>query len=127
MTTSQDTAKAVALKEIGIDPPTAVQVAYVDPKGPAKNSLLVRDIFKEVDGQPVTTPDQIVAAVKKHKDLTNVEFRIERDKKETHRPGEARPAGRDGPGGRHPRPGLRVPLRHPGSTSTRASAARARG
>lgn len=82
MTTSQDTAKAVALKEIGIDPPTAVQVAYVDPKGPAKSSLLVRDIFKEVDGQPVTTPDQIVAAVKKHKDLTNVEFRIERDKKE---------------------------------------------
>ena len=82
MTTSQDTAKAVALKEMGIDVPTAVQVAAVNAEGPAKDKLLVRDVFKEVDGEPVTDADQIVAAVKKHKDLSNVEFRILRDKKE---------------------------------------------
>lgn len=82
MTTSQDTAKAVALKEIGIDVPTAVKVASVDAKGPSKDKLLAGDIFKEVDGEPVTDGKQISAAVRKHTDLTNVEFRILRDKDE---------------------------------------------
>lgn len=82
MSTSQDVAKAVALKEIGIEVPTAIQVASVDPEGPAKDKLLAGDIFKEVDGEPVTDNDQIVDAVQKHTDLTNVEFRILRDKKE---------------------------------------------
>ncbi len=82
MTTSQDVAKAVALTELGYDIPSAVQVAYVDPEGPAYDKLLVRDIFKEVDGQPVTKAEEIVAAVQKHKDLTNVEFKIQRGKDE---------------------------------------------
>lgn len=82
MTTSQDTAKAVALQEMGIEVPTAVQVAYVDPKGAAKDKLLARDIFKEVDGEPVTDAKQISAAVRKHTDLSNVEFRIQRGKDE---------------------------------------------
>lgn len=82
MTTSQDVAKAIALKELGYDIPTAIQVAYVDDNGPAKGKLLVRDIFKEVDGEPVTTADQIVKAVGKHADGSLVEFRILRDKRE---------------------------------------------
>lgn len=82
MTTSQDVAKAVALTELGYDIPSAVQVAYVEPEGPATDKLLVRDIFKEVDGQPVTKAEEIVAAVKKHEDLTNVEFKIQRGKDE---------------------------------------------
>lgn len=82
MSTSQDTAKAVALKEIGVDVPTAVQVSTVTAEGPAADKLLPGDLFQEVDGEPVTDGDQIVKAVQKHTDLTNVEFRILRDKKE---------------------------------------------
>ncbi|TQK70273.1 PDZ domain-containing protein [Nocardioides sp. SLBN-35] len=82
MTTSQDVAKAVAMKEIGLQVPTAVQVAMVDEEGPAKDKLLVHDVFKEVDGEPVTDADQIVAAVRKHDDGSLVEFRILRDKRE---------------------------------------------
>ncbi len=82
MTTSQDVAKAVALKETGVEVPTAVQVAYVDPKGAAKDKLSVRDVIREIDGEPVTSADQVVAAVKKHKDRSNVELRILRGKDE---------------------------------------------
>ncbi|HWJ10650.1 MAG TPA: S16 family serine protease [Nocardioides sp.] len=82
MSTSQDTAKAVALKEIGVDVPTAVQAASVTADGPAADKLLPGDLFLEVDGEPVTEGKQIVAAVKKHADLSNVEFRVLRDKKE---------------------------------------------
>lgn len=82
MTTSQDVAKAVAMSELGIEVPTAVQVAMVDEEGPAKDKLLVRDVFKEVDGEPVTNADQIIAAVRKHDDGSLVEFRILRDKRE---------------------------------------------
>jgi PDZ domain-containing protein len=82
MTTSQDVAKAVALTELGYEVPTAVQVAMVDEKGPAKDKLLVRDVFKEVDGEPVTDADQIVEAVRKHDDGSLVEFRIVREQRE---------------------------------------------
>ncbi|TWH00017.1 PDZ domain-containing protein [Nocardioides sp. J9] len=82
MTTSQDVAKAVALKELGIEAPSAVQVAYVDEKGPAHDKLLARDVFKEVDGEPVVDADQVVKAVRKHKDRSNVEFKILRGQKE---------------------------------------------
>jgi len=82
MTTSQDVAKAVALAELGYDVPTAVQVALVDDEGPAKDKLLVRDVFKEVDGEPVTKADQVVDAVRKHDDGSLVEFRILREGRE---------------------------------------------
>ncbi|HVK28803.1 MAG TPA: S16 family serine protease [Nocardioides sp.] len=82
MSTSQDTATAVAMAELGIDVPTAVQVAGVQEDGPAKDKLLAGDLFQEVDGEPVTDADQVVKAVRKHTDLTNVEFKILRDKKE---------------------------------------------
>lgn len=82
MSTSQDTATAVAMAELGIDVPTAVQVAGVQEDGPAKDKLLTGDLFLEVDGEPVTDADQVVKAVRKHTDLTNVEFKILRDEKE---------------------------------------------
>ena len=82
MSTSQDTAKAVALKEIGVDVPTAVQAAAVAADGPAADKLLPGDLFQEVDGEPVTDADQIVKAVQKHTDLSNVEFKILRDEDE---------------------------------------------
>lgn len=82
MTTSQDVAKAIALKEMGIEVPTAVQVAAVSKDGPAEGKLLVRDIFQEVDGTPVTKGQDVVDAVRKHKDDSNVEFKILRDGRE---------------------------------------------
>ncbi|KRB75014.1 hypothetical protein ASE01_16740 [Nocardioides sp. Root190] len=82
MTTSQDVAKAIALEELGHDVRAAVQVAAVNAEGPAYDKLQVRDIFKEVDGVPVTKSQDVVDAVKKHADLSNVEFRILRGKDE---------------------------------------------
>jgi PDZ domain-containing protein len=82
MTTSQDIAKAVALEELGYDIPAAVQVALVSEDGPAKGKLLVRDIFKEVDGKPVKTSDDVVKTVRKHKDGSPVVFTIMRGKRE---------------------------------------------
>ncbi len=82
MSTSQDTAKAVALKEIGVEVPTAVQATTVVADGPSADKLLPGDLFLEVDGEPVVDGDQIVKAVRKHTDRSNVEFRILRDKKE---------------------------------------------
>jgi PDZ domain-containing protein len=82
MTTSQDVAKAIALTELGYDVPTAVQVAYVDPDGASYDKLQVRDIFREVDGVPVAKSQDVIDAVSKHDDLTNVEFRILRGKDE---------------------------------------------
>jgi Lon-like protease len=82
MTTSQDTAKAIALKELGYDVPSAVQVALVAEDGPAKGKLLVRDVFKEVDGKKVTTSDDVVNAVREHRDGSPVTFKVRRDQRE---------------------------------------------
>ncbi|MFC5728036.1 MULTISPECIES: PDZ domain-containing protein [Nocardioides] len=82
MTTSQDVAKAVALEELGYDIPSAVQVALVAPDGPAKGKLLVRDIFEKVDGKTVKTADDVVKAVREHKDGSAVVFTIMREKRE---------------------------------------------
>lgn len=82
MSTSQDVAKAIALTELGIDVPTAVQVAQVVPDSPAQDKLLVNDIFEEVDGTPITSGDDVVQAVRKHEDGSLVEFKILRDKRE---------------------------------------------
>ncbi|MCX6401001.1 MAG: PDZ domain-containing protein [Propionibacteriales bacterium] len=82
MSTSQDVAKAIALQEIGIEVPTAVKVAGLNDGGPADGKLLVNDIFQEVDGTPVTKADDVVKAVRKHKDGSLVEFKILRDKRE---------------------------------------------
>jgi PDZ domain-containing protein len=82
MTTSQDVAKAVALEELGQEVPAAVQVALIAEDGAAKGKLLVRDIFKEVDGKPVETPEDVVEGVKKHDDGSPVAFTILRDKRE---------------------------------------------
>ncbi len=82
MSTSQDVAKAIALQELGIESPAAIQVGIVDEEGPAGKKLLVRDIFKEVDGEPVTSTEQIVDAVRSHDDGSLVEFRIQRDDRE---------------------------------------------
>jgi PDZ domain-containing protein len=79
MVTSQDTAVAVALREMGEKVTTAVQVAHVDEDAPASDVLQVRDIFVEVDGKRVRSGDDVVAGVQAHEPGEPVEFVIERD------------------------------------------------
>ncbi len=82
MITSQDTAIAVAMRELGYEVPSdAVQVAHVDENGAAFGKLRVRDKFLEVDGVPVKTGEEIVEAVEQHGAGDPVELMIERDRR----------------------------------------------
>lgn len=53
MVSSQDTAIAVALTELGYELPTTVEVTGVSPDGPADGKLKARDTVETVDGEPV--------------------------------------------------------------------------
>ena len=63
MVTSQDAATAVALRQLGYEPKSAVEVAFVEPGSPSEGKLLVRDILLEVDGRPLKDPQQLVDAI----------------------------------------------------------------
>lgn len=78
MVTSQDAATAVALRELGYDPPQAVDVTYVEPGSPAAGKLLVRDVFLKVNGEPVTSGEDIAAAVQATPDGQPVDFTVRR-------------------------------------------------
>ena len=82
MITSQDTAVANAMRELGYEVPTTLQVAHVDEEGAAFGALRVRDKFVEVDGEPVTKSEQVVEAVESHGPGDPVEFLIERGRRE---------------------------------------------
>ena len=80
MITSQDTAVAVALRELGYEVPSdTLQVADVAEDGAAFKVLRVRDQFVSVDGVPVEDGDQIVEAVERHGPGDPVELVILRD------------------------------------------------
>ncbi|QVT79169.1 putative protein YlbL [Nocardioides aquaticus] len=63
MVSSQDTATAVALRELGYDVPTRIQVSYVDEDTPADGVLQARDVVLQAAGERVRTGDDIVEAV----------------------------------------------------------------
>ncbi len=81
MVTSQDIAIATAMRELGFEIPSTVQVAEVAEDGAAFKELRVRDQFVSVDGVPVKTGEEIVAAVERHGPGDPVELVIERDQK----------------------------------------------
>lgn len=66
MVTSQDTAVAIAMKELGLTVTPRIEVAAVDPGMPAIDKLQVRDIFLKVDGAKVEKAEDIVNAVGAH-------------------------------------------------------------
>ena len=63
MVTSQDSAIAVAQRELGFDVTPLPGVAHVNAGAPADGKLLVRDLFLEIGGKPVKTADDVVAAI----------------------------------------------------------------
>jgi Lon-like protease len=63
MVTSQDTAIAVAMTEMGEQVEPEVGVSFVEEGSPADGRLEVRDLIQQVDGQPVSDAGQITAAV----------------------------------------------------------------
>jgi PDZ domain-containing protein len=78
MVTSQDAAIAVALRELGIETKPAVEVAFVEKGTPAEGKLLPRDVLLKVNGEPVTTAEQLVRAVRATEPGDAVELTIRR-------------------------------------------------
>jgi PDZ domain-containing protein len=65
MVSSQDTAIAAALTELGYKLPLRVEVVNVTKGSPADGKLKVRDRLVEINGQPITNVAQVSAAIQK--------------------------------------------------------------
>ena len=63
MVSSQDSAVATALTELGYDVEPEVEVLYVDKSLPADGKLKVRDILVSVGGSEITSAQDVVEAV----------------------------------------------------------------
>ncbi|UFN44196.1 YlbL family protein [Nocardioides okcheonensis] len=79
MVSSQDTAVAAALTEIGEDVTPIVEVLDVTPGLPAEGKLEVRDRLLEVGGTEVTRAQDVVDAVTAAPAGEPIEFRVRRD------------------------------------------------
>jgi PDZ domain-containing protein len=79
MVSSQDSAVAVALDELGYDVQPAIEVLSVSDGSPAQGALKVRDIFLEVNGQKVTSTDDVIKAVQAVPAGQQVTFVVRRD------------------------------------------------
>ena len=66
MTSSQETATAAALHQLGIGYSTAAGVVSTEKNMPAAGVLQAGDLITAVDGQPVTGPSQLTSAIKSH-------------------------------------------------------------
>lgn len=82
MVTSQDTAIAVALTEMGEQVEPQIGVSYVEEGAPADGRLQVRDLLLRVDGERITSAEQITSAVQAAGDEP-VEFTVLRGAKRT--------------------------------------------
>ena len=82
MVSSQDSAIAVALTELGYQVTPAVEVQYVNPGSPAEGRLKLRDIFLEANGAKVTSSDDVGQAVAATPAGEKVTFLVRRGKLE---------------------------------------------
>lgn len=76
MTDSQQEAIAVALRATGRTVPQHVVIAEVAPDAPSAAALRVGDVVESVDGTPITTSEQIRAAISRHKPGEFVQLRL---------------------------------------------------
>ncbi len=81
MVSSQDTAIAAALTELGEKVDPIVEVLDVTPGLPAQGKLKVRDVLLEVGGITITEPQDVVDAVDKAKAGESIPFVVRRDEK----------------------------------------------
>ncbi|WP_101524998.1 YlbL family protein [Nocardioides houyundeii] len=81
MVSSQDTAIATALTELGYEVSPVVEVLSVSEGLPADGKLEVRDQLVEVGGRPIADADDVVAAVDAAPAGKPLEFVIQRDGK----------------------------------------------
>ena len=81
MVSSQDAAIAVALTELGYDVEPALEVLDVTDNAPADGKLKVRDVFREVNGSPIESADDITGALQKSAPGEPVTFLVLRDGK----------------------------------------------
>jgi Lon-like protease len=79
MTSSQDTATAVALTELGYHVTQMVEVVGVQPKAPADGNLKPHDLIEKVNGTAVTSPEEAVAAIQKTPAGEAVDLTVLRD------------------------------------------------
>ena len=87
MVSSQDTAVAVALGELGYPVTPALEVLLITPGSPADGALAVRDIFRKINGQPLSTDiatasDQLRSAIRATPPGEPITFTVLRDGKE---------------------------------------------
>ncbi len=78
MVSSQDTAIAAALTELGYTLPLQTEILAVTKGSPADGELKVRDRVLEVDGEKITAADQVSKAVQKAGTGKRVEFVVQR-------------------------------------------------
>ncbi len=86
MASSQDNAKAAALRKLGYDVKPSLEVVSISPGAPADGALAVGDNFVSVDGVALTPDkkgqDALLDAIQAAKDGQELEFVVLRDGKE---------------------------------------------
>lgn len=78
METSQQSAIAAAMREVGVKVPSAVQVRAVVEKSPAVGRLKAADIIVAVDGTKTTSAQQVVDLVGRHKPGDRIRLSVRR-------------------------------------------------
>src|SRR5262245_3355771 len=78
MVTSQATAIAAALRELGYDVTPAIEVTAVTPGTPADGKLEVRDLLLEVGGVPINSAEDVAKAVSQAPPGKPITFKVRR-------------------------------------------------
>ena len=110
MVSSQDTATAAALTELGYDIKPAVEVVLVEDGTPAEGNLKVRDIFEKVNGKPVTSAEVLVNAITAATPGKPIDFQVLRKGKHIQVSATPKVVGGREPDRRPARHWLRLPV-----------------
>ncbi len=82
MVTSQDSAAAAALRELGYDVTPVIEVVAVTDGTPAAGKLKVRDVLLEVGGIPITSGEDVAKAVTAAEKGEPIDFKVRRGGKD---------------------------------------------
>jgi len=86
MTESQDIAKTVALEKLGYPVVRGAVRVVIDAvlcDGPAEGRLMLGDIVLAVDGQPITTAEEVAPLIRAHQPGDEIDFTVDRGGTET--------------------------------------------